>query len=86
MYRWVFNLGIVKHANNVKYVEWYLNYLELKNILTKRIKAINLNFIEELNLGDTITIRIGMLDNIMYFKFLRNELGSILCEIEIASS
>lgn len=77
------DLDIVRHANNVKYLEWCLNYLDANIILENRIKTIELNFIKELSLGDVVTICKGTENNITKFKILRDDLICFVCDIEI---
>ena len=50
------DLDIVNHVNNVKYLEWCLDTLPSKAILKQEISAIEMNFMRELNLGDTVEI------------------------------
>jgi len=50
------DLDIVNHANNVKYLEWCLDSLSPELILSKKIKAFDMNFIRELHLQDVIEI------------------------------
>lgn len=50
------DIDIVKHVNNTKYLEWCLNYIDPSIVLENKIKAIDLNFIRELSLGDHILI------------------------------
>src|SRR5690606_13495928 len=50
------DLDIVNHVNNTKYLEWVINYVDPILILKNKIKAIDLNFIKELSLGDDIVI------------------------------
>lgn len=51
------DVDIVNHANNVKYLEWCLDVENPKRILQKEIKALDINFLRELNLNDEITIK-----------------------------
>lgn len=77
------DLDIVKHANNVKYLEWCLNYMDVDIILKNKIKAIDLNFVKELSLNDSVTICKAVEGNITHFKILREELVCFICEIEV---
>lgn len=51
------DLDIVNHANNVKYLEWCLDYVNPKLLLTSQVKSFDMNFMRELNLKDTALIR-----------------------------
>ena len=50
------DIDIVNHANNVKYLEWCLDVTNVENVLSNKIKALNLNYLQELNYNDTIEI------------------------------
>jgi acyl-ACP thioesterase len=50
------DLDIVNHVNNVKYLEWCLDVANAEQILSNSIKALNLNYLQELNYNDTIEI------------------------------
>jgi medium-chain acyl-[acyl-carrier-protein] hydrolase len=50
------DLDIVNHVNNVKYLEWCLDYENPKKIIKQEIKAVDINFMKELNLNDEAII------------------------------
>lgn len=50
------DIDIVNHANNVKYLEWCLDVTNVENVLNNKIKALNLNYLQELNFNDAIEI------------------------------
>jgi len=50
------DLDIVNHVNNVKYLEWCLDFADVKSILKQKIKSIDMNFMKELMLNDSVTI------------------------------
>jgi medium-chain acyl-[acyl-carrier-protein] hydrolase len=50
------DLDVVNHANNVKYMEWCLDYENPKKIIKQEIKALDINFMRELNLNDEAII------------------------------
>ena len=43
------DLDIVNHVNNVKYLEWCLDYVTPELILNQKIKSIEMNFLKELS-------------------------------------
>lgn len=77
------DLDIVNHVNNTKYLEWCLNYIDPIIILKNKIKAIDLNFIKELSLGDTISIQRSVMDNKIRFKIVKGEQICFACVFEI---
>jgi acyl-ACP thioesterase len=50
------DLDIVNHVNNTKYLEWCLDSLSPETILNQQIKALEMNFLRELNWNDKIEI------------------------------
>lgn len=78
------DLDIVNHVNNTKYLEWCINYIEPSLILEKRVRAIDLNFIKELSLGDVISIQKGFFDNKIGFKISKDEQICFACVFELA--
>jgi acyl-ACP thioesterase len=50
------DIDIVNHANNVKYLEWCLDVANVEMVLSNSIKALNLNYLQELNYNDAIEI------------------------------
>lgn len=50
------DLDIVNHANNVKYLEWCLDHCDAKQLMKQEVTALEMNFMRELNLGQTAQI------------------------------
>lgn len=50
------DLDIVNHVNNVKYLEWCLDFVAVELILNQKITSFEMNFLKELSLKDTISI------------------------------
>ena len=50
------DLDIVNHANNVKYLEWCLDAMDLAPILNQELQSFDMNFLRELNWSDAIEI------------------------------
>ena len=50
------DLDIVNHVNNVKYLEWCLDYVPTKLILNQKITNFEMNFMKELSLNDFVSI------------------------------
>lgn len=51
------DLDIVGHVNNVKYMEWCIDALMLKESVDREIRELEINFVHEALLGDFITMR-----------------------------
>ena len=56
------DLDIVNHVNNVKYMEWCFDFENPKRLLKQELKAMDINFMRELNLGDEVLIKESKLD------------------------
>jgi len=76
------DLDIVNHVNNVKYLEWCLDTLEPKAILKQQIKALEMNFMRELNLQDTIAIRRSSEVKPDFFKVEKDGKNCFALELE----
>jgi len=67
------DLDIVNHVNNVKYLEWCLDFVDSKSILKQQIKSIDMNFMKELMLGDTVSIEEISNENLSVYSILKDE-------------
>jgi acyl-ACP thioesterase len=72
------DIDIVNHANNVKYLEWCLDVANVEMVLSNSIKALNLNYLQELNYNDTIEIH----HNENSFLITKEEKSCFALEIE----
>jgi len=50
------DLDIVNHVNNVKYLEWCLDLIPENKLLKSPIHSIEMNFLKELSLNDSVII------------------------------
>ncbi|MES2410498.1 MAG: acyl-ACP thioesterase domain-containing protein [Bacteroidota bacterium] len=50
------DLDIVNHANSVKYLEWCLDYVAPKLLLSQKLESFEMNYLKEVSLDETITI------------------------------
>lgn len=50
------DLDIVNHVNNVKYLEWCLDFVDENLILNQKIVSFDMNFMKELSLKDKVEI------------------------------
>lgn len=66
------DIDIVNHVNNVKYLEWCLDTLEPEFILQQKIKAFDINFLQEVNRLDIVQIYSEKKDNSINFSITKN--------------
>jgi len=67
------DLDIVNHVNNVKYLEWCLDFVEEKLILNQNIKSFEMNFLKELSLKDQVVIHENLSDEVMIFSITKDD-------------
>lgn len=77
------DLDIVKHVNNVKYVEWCLDVFDIDLIFKEQIKSISANYLRELSLGDTVSIKKKQEGNMVLFTVEKNKKVCFCMEIEL---
>ena len=67
------DLDIVNHVNNVKYLEWCLDFVDIKLILNQKIKSFEMNFLKELSLKDKIIIHENLTSEAMIFNITKDD-------------
>lgn len=67
------DLDIVNHANNVKYLEWCLDFVDENKIISKGIKSFEMNFLKELFLKDKVIIHECANDNNAIFSITKED-------------
>jgi len=67
------DLDIVNHVNNVKYLEWCLDFVDEKLILNQKIKSFEMNFLKELSLKDKVVIHENLTSEAMIFSITKEE-------------
>ncbi|MEN8201274.1 MAG: acyl-ACP thioesterase domain-containing protein [Bacteroidota bacterium] len=72
------DLDIVRHVNNVKFIEWCIDGLMSEELLDREIRELEINFMHEALLGDTIVFSANetsgsSLDNEVYCLAKREE-------------
>ncbi len=65
------DLDIVNHANNVKYLEWCLDTMDLQPILKMQLKSFEMNFLRELNWGDSVQINAIIADKPEFYTITK---------------
>ncbi|WP_432221624.1 acyl-[acyl-carrier-protein] thioesterase [Flavobacterium sp. TMP13] len=75
------DLDIVNHVNNVKYLEWCLDYVDPSLILTQKIESFEMNFMKELSLQDEIKIQENNNENRSVFTISKDEKNCFALEL-----
>jgi medium-chain acyl-[acyl-carrier-protein] hydrolase len=68
-----------RHMNNTRYPDMYANYLPMENM---RISEITLNYQNEAPSGDVLTVYMGAIGDVYYFRTVRSD-GKINTEAEV---
>ncbi|MFE7086597.1 acyl-[acyl-carrier-protein] thioesterase [Sphingobacterium spiritivorum] len=66
------DLDIVKHVNNVKYMDWCLDTLKPELVLENNIHSLEMNYLRELTYHDVVTISSAHTDKEIFFKIEKN--------------
>lgn len=66
------DLDIVNHVNNVKYLEWCLDFADSKLIQNQKILSLDMNFLKELSLNDKVLIEKTNIDKSTFFGIKNN--------------
>ncbi|MFD1770603.1 acyl-[acyl-carrier-protein] thioesterase [Sphingobacterium suaedae] len=66
------DLDIVNHVNNVKYTDWCLDALPPEIVLKEHFKAIDINYLKELKLGQTVALQYQQSDTEISFAISRD--------------
>ncbi len=67
------DLDIVNHVNNVKYLEWCLDFVDTKLILNQKIESFEMNFLKELTLKDNVVIHENLSPNEIIFNVTKED-------------
>lgn len=77
------DLDIVNHVNNVKYLEWCLDYVNPELILNQKIDSIEMNFLKELSLKNNVQINKSYNSNKIQFTITKESKISFALEINL---
>ena len=66
------DLDIVNHVNNVKYLEWCLDYVDETIILNQNIESLEMNFLKELSLKDKVVLHETVIENGCIFNITKD--------------
>ena len=75
------DLDIVNHVNNVKYLEWCLDFVPSELIQNQKIDSFEMNFMKELSLNDSVVIHKNILDQKTIFYVTKEDKTSFALEI-----
>lgn len=67
------DLDIVNHVNNVKYLEWCLDFVNVELILNRKIESFEMNFLKELSLKDKVVIHKNLTSDAMIFSITKED-------------
>ena len=67
------DLDIVNHVNNVKYLEWCLDFVDVELILNQKIESFEMNFLKELSLKDKVAIHENLTSQAMIFSITKDD-------------
>jgi len=67
------DLDIVNHVNNVKYLEWCLDFVETDLILNQKIESFEMNFLKELSLKDKVIIHENLNSESLIFSITKED-------------
>uniref|UniRef100_UPI0040499AA6 acyl-[acyl-carrier-protein] thioesterase n=1 Tax=Flavobacterium sp. TaxID=239 RepID=UPI0040499AA6 len=76
------DLDLVNHVNNVKYLEWCLDTLEINELLNQKIKSIHMNFLREMHWNQAYKISKKKTSNEYHFA-VQAEKNCYLLTIEL---
>ncbi len=65
------DLDIVNHVNNVKYLEWCLDFVDENLILNQKIASFEMNFLKELSLKDSVQIHENFTSDSLIFTITK---------------
>lgn len=67
------DLDIVNHVNNVKYLEWCLDFIDVELIFNQKIESFEMNFLKELSLKDKVAIHENLISEAMIFSITKDD-------------
>lgn len=76
------DLDVVNHVNNVKYMEWCLDYEDPEKIIQQDVKAFDINFMRELNLNDESSIYVFKNESKTTYSITKENKNAYVLQIE----
>lgn len=75
------DLDLVNHVNNVKYLEWCLDLVNVDLILNHSLENFEMNFLKELSLSDKVVIHENITDNTTVFSITKEDKTSFALQL-----
>ena len=75
------NIDCNNHTNNTEYIRLLLDSYPMEHLRTRRIKSIEVNYINQSRLGEELVISVAAEDNCHKVVFTRGDTQIIKCEI-----
>ena len=76
------DLDIVNHANNVKYLEWCLDFENPKNLLKNQLISLDMNFMQEMNLNDVAKVYKSSTEKESIFTITKEDKTAYVLKVE----
>ncbi|MFM9825962.1 acyl-[acyl-carrier-protein] thioesterase [Flavobacterium sp.] len=77
------DIDIVNHVNNVKYLEWCLDFVEDELILNQKIESFEMNFLKELSIKDKVIIHKNFTDDALIFSITKEDNNCFALQINL---
>jgi medium-chain acyl-[acyl-carrier-protein] hydrolase len=77
------DLDVVNHVNNVKYLEWCLDFMEPQIMLNQTFKSMDMNFLNELLLTDEVELTSFSIENTTVFSVLKDAKNCFSLELNL---
>jgi len=77
------DLDIVNHVNNVKYLEWCLDFVEDDTILSQKIASFEMNFMKELSIKDKVIIHENLTSDALIFSITKEEKNCFALQLNL---
>jgi len=77
------DLDIVNHVNNVKYLEWCLDFVDSELILNQKIESFEMNFLKELSLKDKVVLHENLNSESLIFSITKEDKTSFALQLNL---
>jgi medium-chain acyl-[acyl-carrier-protein] hydrolase len=77
------DLDNVNHVNNVKYLEWCLDFVDVEMILNQKIASFEMNFLKELSLKDKINIHENVNNKSTIFSITKDDKACFALQLNL---